>query len=1295
MNKKSAGMIVLTLIFINTFVTSFSTTLVFTEAQDIAGEQVDAGTTELIIGVNRAKPNSYEGLRDLTIDNGGKIVNKVSIKGKVIALVVELPLIIASSLMEDMKAAGLATYVEPRRWVEASFVPNDAHWTAQWGPKKIEAGWAWNYTTGSDDLLIAVLDTGIDYNHQDLADNYVSIGYDWVNNDTDPKDDNGHGTHVAGIIAAVTNNSIGVAGLAQVQVMAEKVMNNLGQGKWDWVANGIINATDAGADIISMSLGGDYYSPVGYQAVQYAYNNGVLLVAAAGNHLTNRKHYPAAYEKVIAVAATDENDDPAKEWPGNLGSNFGDWIEVAAPGDDIYSTLMNDTYGYKTGTSMACPHVAGLAALIWSRYPHLTRDSVRYLMRYTADDLGLLGFDSYYGYGRINAHTAVKTRTYDYDLVALGLDVPPIVEAEAATVVKGTVLNLGSRNQTNVNVTLLENDNPINHTTISSLPSGNSSVINFSWTPTLGEYNLTLNVTSLAEVYKENNVVSKNVEARFPTVLSVPSEYSSIQAALNEAVPKDTINVSAGTYNESIFIHTADVKLIGEGSGSTTIQGVVDNPFAINIGANNVTVSGFSILGNRAYRYGIEINAFTGINISLNRIESPFSSSHGVSLVGAPSNIIARNNINSYRDGIYLKDSSNHNVIHRNNITSNNYNGIKLLRSSNNEIFHNTVSQSYGGISTHQSPGNKISHNNFINNTVQVFSNGSMNAWDAGYPLGGNYWSEYTGTDNYSGPHQNETGSDGIGDTTYIINENNQDSYPLIEALNPGSEDAITVTKVTPSPVYVTHGKTVQISAVVKNHGDFNAASNVTAYAYNTTEELGYNIGTLNATFLAPSQNVTLLFNWNTTAATQNITYTIRAEASSVPHETNTTDNTYIDGTVLVRLNDPPLKPLKPYNNHNGTKYAGQTYTFSTITTDPNGDNMTYTFDWGDNTNKTTGEYRSNVTASASHAWVNAGTYNVSAQATDLFGDRSSWSENLTVTISSPYGGGCPFIYSWNGTDFVIDNNLLPESAGSNGTEVEDYYRLEQNLVPVYEDSYSSYYSLLIGEFQQEHSFFDEVQLFVVDHGADVNAAVSPTGEILTYQNPYAPLSAVDGQGTSWLQELNNIDGNYYEGYNSSYLILNFGEVTAQDAKLVMRADRPPTKKSIHIQVLNTAGNWVDVVSIIPRTYWATEIVNLSSYLPPTGEFKVRLYFTDSHKIDFVGLDTTTQAQIDLEQASLVLAYHSNDGDVTTRVLSDDDVYAELLPEQQIALLFAATTQDEDQRTFIIYLKGYYYTITS
>lgn len=396
-------------------------------------------------------------------------------------------------------------------------------------------------------------------------------------------------------------------------------------------------------------------------------------------------------------------------------------------------------------------------------------------------------------------------------------------------------------------------------------------------------------------------------------------------------------------------------------------------------------------------------------------------------------------------------------------------------------------------------------------------------------------------------------------------------------------------------------------------------------------------------------------------------------------------------GDPTLRLsNQPPFTPCKPWGPESGN--SSNVYTYFANTTDFDGEDVQYEFFWGDGTTTITDFYASGLTVNASHAWNYSGYFWVKVRAHD--GEAwSDWSPLLLVTIDGG-GGGCPFVYVWNGTQYVIDNNLLAASVSINGTEVEDHYRLEQTLVPFYEQDYSSLYSLLLSEFQQEHSYLDQAQLIVVDHQSGINVAVSPYGEILTYKNPNAPVSAVDEQGISWLQELNDIDSNYYEGHNGSYLILNFGEITAQDAKLVIRADRPPTKWSIHIQVLDSVGNWIDVVTIIPRTYWATEIIDLSSYLPSTGEFKVRLYFTDKHKVDYVGLDTTPPAQIEVQNAQLLLAYHSEDGDVTKKLLFDDNIYSELVPGQQIALLFVATTQSETQRTFIINVKGYYIAIT-
>jgi len=291
-------------------------------------------------------------------------------------------------------------------------------------------------------------------------------------------------------------------------------------------------------------------------------------------------------------------------------------------------------------------------------------------------------------------------------------------------------------------------------------------------------------------------------------------------------------------------------------------------------------------------------------------------------------------------------------------------------------------------------------------------------------------------------------------------------------------------------------------------------------------------------------------------------------------------------------------------------------------------------------------------------------------------------------------GGGCPFVSTWNGTHYVLDNNLLPASEASNGTDVVDYYKLQQPLV---QDGNGTY-SLMLNEFENEHGFFDCVQLGAVDHSSDVNVAVSPYGEILTYTEPSPVVSTIDDTHRNVKHLLAEIDGDYYEGHNGSYVTLNFGDEldVIEGAKLVMRADFPEKEAwSVHVQVQDEDGNWNTVATVIPRVYWATEIVDLSGYLPdPKGNLKVRLYFTDNHKIDFVGLDTSPQAALDIYEGQLFSAIHSTNGDVTASLLYSDDEYAELVPEQEMTLRFTLPPLTMEERSYLLVTEGHYYTIT-
>ena len=290
--------------------------------------------------------------------------------------------------------------------------------------------------------------------------------------------------------------------------------------------------------------------------------------------------------------------------------------------------------------------------------------------------------------------------------------------------------------------------------------------------------------------------------------------------------------------------------------------------------------------------------------------------------------------------------------------------------------------------------------------------------------------------------------------------------------------------------------------------------------------------------------------------------------------------------------------------------------------------------------------------------------------------------------------GGCPFVYTWNGQEYVIDNNILPFSEASGGTDVVDYYALQQTLLPQH-----SIYGLMIGEFENEHSYLDEIRLLAVDHKADVHVAVTPTGQIFTYGDPREGVSAFSNNGDDVLDLLTSIDGHYYEGHTGDFIVLDFGQLdTTQGAKLVLRADPPPEagKWSIFVQVRNANRLWDTVAIVMPRIYWATEIVDLSSWLPDAdGDLKVRLLFTNTHRVDYVGLDTTPQESYTLRQGVLLWAIHSEQGSVGRKLRFEDEIYAELLPGQTIRLTFHLRPRDhpEAQRTFIVYSKGHYYTI--
>lgn len=336
-------------------------------------------------------------------------------------------------------------YAEPNYIVHALMVPNDPYYSYQWHLDNpvydgIQMEEAWDISTGSN-VIVAVIDTGVAYENYkrykqapDLAKTCFVPGYDFVNNDAHPNDDESHGTHVAGTVAQSTNNNKGVAGVAfDACIMPVKVLDEDGSGYDSWVADGIYYAADNGANVISMSLGGPSPSTTLEKALAYAYNEGITIIAASGNDGGETISYPAAYDAyVIAVGATRYDEKLA--YYSSYYSDTSDpvinrYVDLTAPGGNVYVDQNGDGYGdgvlqntfdpytknprdfgywFFQGTSMATPHVSGVAALILQNNPTWTPADVRKALEKTAEDKGEDGWDPKYGHGIVDAYAAVN-----------------------------------------------------------------------------------------------------------------------------------------------------------------------------------------------------------------------------------------------------------------------------------------------------------------------------------------------------------------------------------------------------------------------------------------------------------------------------------------------------------------------------------------------------------------------------------------------------------------------------------------------------------------------------------------------------------------------------------------------------------------------------------------------------------------------------------------------------------------------------------------------------------------------
>lgn len=396
---------------------------------------------------------------------------------------------VSSRMLAAAQASGVVEEMFPNHLYHVDGRFNDSLIGQQWALASVEAEAAWNTTIGDSTVIVGIVDTGIQYDHPDLAralsinpkedinhngrfdpwpkseirdgvsgdldsidedgNGVVDdvIGYDfvdqsvpnvgdWSGRDPIPNDEFGHGTSVAGIIAATPNNRIGIAGLAPgVRLLPVRAFDATGNGEDDDISAAIVYAADRGARVINMSFGDLYYSPLMHDAISYAYGKGVVLVASSGNTGTPDIHFPSSYREVIAVGATDDHDRRT------TFSSYGPQLSLVAPGSDILTTALDGTYESFNGTSASAPHVTAAAALLASLHPTWTPDEIRTTLELSADDRGARGWDELFGSGRLNLRRAVESS----GAAALAIASPQIDEGYArdtTVVVRGSATSV-------------------------------------------------------------------------------------------------------------------------------------------------------------------------------------------------------------------------------------------------------------------------------------------------------------------------------------------------------------------------------------------------------------------------------------------------------------------------------------------------------------------------------------------------------------------------------------------------------------------------------------------------------------------------------------------------------------------------------------------------------------------------------------------------------------------------------------------------------------------------------------
>lgn len=708
------------------------------------------------------------------------------------------PLIVANEYKNNPNIE----YAEPNIIYESCTQPDDTFFDDQWALYQtndfdIDATDAWDLTTGSEDVVIAIVDSGVYYNHPDLADNIwsnedeiannsidddgngfvddihgwdfvdtditpilqnpfanICLDEDYITEDNNPRDAHGHGTHCAGIASAVGNNGKGIAGVCWnckiMPVRAGFKFLYFGQTvcvyETDDLVKAITYAADNNADIISMSWGGYSYSNAIHDAINYAYSKGCVLIAAAGNDNSDERHYPSSYDYVISVASTNKKDErwtEKVEGPYGdsytVGSNYGEFVDVAAPGVDILSTILPTElfYAEKTGTSMAAPHVAGVAGLLKSKYPDASPEMITALIKTGADSIQT---DKSIGTGRINAYRSLTVKP----IFAYIDHIADYTNIQGKLVVKGSAdgenfknykLEYGQGRDPKNWELLVSSNTPVFHGEFCSLDTENiddgaytirltvESNDNSKYTDTSM---ITVNNIEHQTIYVDDN----NIQGPWKGTEENPYRY--LQDGIDSAGNNETVYIKKGTYlpsgtdGKGTFLIDKRIKLEGEDNLNSIItHSGKQERCLIQLKSDNVEITNCCIK-TKTGKYdwgGGAIDIQSDANHIHNNYISVVEGWESINLQYSSSNIIEDNTITSEEAstcfrGIGLAYYSDNNIIRRNTIKNIQNAGVGLWYfCEDNLIENNTIDGPYYGIIIMDGVQKNTVKNNLITNT--------------------------------------------------------------------------------------------------------------------------------------------------------------------------------------------------------------------------------------------------------------------------------------------------------------------------------------------------------------------------------------------------------------------------------------------------------------------------------------------------------------------------------------------------------------------------------------------------